>query len=132
MSENVGELWALGSNGHVYTENGRLVARFMSEDEAKQAIDDHNLDVELNAPDPPEVVKSREEKRAERLREWREIDPEGNRLHELVISAIQRSMHFLSICAPEFLIAQQIDQAAERIKILQELHPVKEDDPKYD
>lgn len=54
------ELWALGSDNQVFTENGRLVARFITTSDAQEVIDDHNLGVEMDRPPEPEEVKSLE------------------------------------------------------------------------
>lgn len=120
------ELWALGSNNQVFTENGKLIATFANKKDAEQTIDDHNLEIELNAPEPPQVIKSREEQRAARLADWKSHDPTGYRLFEFVISGAHRAMNFLSLKAPEFLIARELNNIEEKIWTLKQLHPMPE------
>jgi hypothetical protein len=123
------ELWALrptATTVEVWTENGRHVATFMRREEAEEVVEDHNIEVEMNEPEPPEVVKTREEQIAARVQEWRAVDPSGARLLDLIITASARLQRLLSLRAPRIIIVQGIETICQRAEALKGLYPDQE------
>lgn len=124
------EMWALrvtADAAEVWTENGRLVAQFRRREDAEEVIDDHNLEVEFNEPDPPEVQKSNEQKQAERLAHYRQADPKGTQLIALTIEGLQRLERLLSLSAPRIIVSEQIKTVRMRVDTLDGLFPYEED-----
>lgn len=128
MTTTTDELWVLTSGGRVMTENGRLIATFTSDKDATTCIDDHNLEIELDAPEEPEVVRTRERANYERLLAYQKEDPQGFRLFEMIANSANRCNRLLSLRAPIFIIHQALDQIEDRVKTLRDLHPM----PVYD
>lgn len=125
MSGPEGEMWALRLTecaAEVWTENGKLVAHFVSQDVAEEVIDDHNIGVEMDRPEPPEVVRSRAQEKAARIAEWRVQDPYGADLTNLIVTAGARLSNLLSLKAPRAIIVQSIDTICERTERLRGLY----------
>jgi hypothetical protein len=120
------EYWALNSENKVYSENGTYIGTFASKEIAGEIIDIHNLEVELNEPEPPEVVRSREETNLARLKDYKQSDPAGFQLFELIISSTQRALSLVTLKAPTIIIAEQLKTIQDRVWTLQQLHPMPE------
>lgn len=120
------ELWAVRparSGAEVWTENGRHVATFTCREVADEVVEDHNIGVEMERPEPPEVVRSAEERQAARLAEWRVYDPSAARLLTSLAEASQRLQRLLSLKAPNCIIVGSIDTICDRAATLRALYP---------
>ena len=127
-----GELWALrmtAAAAEVWTENGRQVAMFRRREDAEAVIEDHNFEVEMDRPEPPEVQRSQEEERARRLAYYRRADPQGSRLIAMTIEGLRRLERLCSLSAPPIILAGQVKTLRERIDALGALFPTEEAAP---
>lgn len=116
------EYWAL-RGAEIWTENGRLIATYINETDAKTAVDDHNMEIELNEPEPPEVQKTQEQDIADRIAMYRREEPEGARLLSQISEGAARTLRLLSLKAPEIVIADAAESRETRIAVFRALHP---------
>lgn len=110
------EYWALRGS-EIWTENGRLIATYINETDAKTAVDDHNMEIELNEPEPPEVRKTQEQDIADRIAMYRREEPEGARLLGQISEGAARTLRLLS------LIADAAESLETKIAVFRALHP---------
>lgn len=127
MSEDVeGELWALrptADAAEVWTENGRLVAQFVDREIAEEAIEDHNIGVEMDRPPTPEEAKSSADRQTERLAEWRKFDPTGAYAADRLIECTARLCRLLALKAPRIIVVHSIEMICERAETLKAMYP---------
>jgi hypothetical protein len=120
------ELWALritADAAEVWTENGSIVAQFKRTEDAQETIDNHNWEIELNAPEAPAAVKSAEEKMAASIAYYRQNEPDGARLLSMIQEGAARTLKLLALQAPEIIIAESCRTLEKRIATFGALHP---------
>jgi hypothetical protein len=117
--------WAV-SGAKVYDEDGVLLATFESPALAAWVVERQNIEVELEEPDPPEVVEKRKQNEAERLAAWKQQDPDGSQLLNLAVDGLLRVKRLLTYRAPTIIVNDALKLAQRRVGDLLSYYPYEE------
>lgn len=118
------KLWSVASGLRVVDEDGALVAAVVDAAIASEIVEDHNMGVEIERDDTPEIRKSRAQQNAERVAAWRAENPDGARPVRVLSENVARMARLLSLKAPPIILGECAKRTVDLANSLAALFPV--------